>query len=399
VLLHRAVELETEPASRSALWRAIARANVFKFDGEAFWTSMLNALEGAERHAQGDIYSVLAFHTATRAAMWRRRPDHDLIAGWIERASELSAPGSPARARALIARGFLDPDAEGEAAREATELAERLGNVDLRSWAWGARMEDAFARGEYEEAYAWSRRRLDLVPTLDDPDHVALIYLFGLPAVYAMVRFDEAERIVQAHDEVTARLTAHHRMHAVALLTDLGVALGRWRWIRDLTERVETAVAVNLATPCAANVNSLLRCALASVHTGAEEEARRLETAAEDLGMEGYSFEPLHLGIAVARGDRETIERILQGWSPYGFGDLDGVVAWLDALIAMDLDERIEAEAPPFLKPGTILEPYVERALGVARRDEALVRRAAERFETLGLEWHAAETARLLATG
>ena len=397
-LLHRALDLETDPTGRSSLWRAIARANVFKFDGEAFWTAMLNALEGADPRTQGDIYSVLAFHTATRAAMWRRRPDHDLIAGWIERASELSDPDSSARARTLIARAYLDPGTEAEAAREATDLADRLGDVDLRTWAWGARLEEAFARGDYEEAYGWAERRLDLVPTLDDPDQIALIYVFGQPACIATARFGVAHEVARAHDGVTATLTAHHRMHAAMLLVGVADATGDWAAVRGMTGRVEAAVAANVATPCASNVGSLLACALANVHLGDDGEARRLERVADDLGMEGYAWDARYVALAVARRDLDALERKLDGWRPEGFWDPDGVIAWLNALTLLGREDQIEAEAPPFLKAGTLLEPYVERALGWARRDGRLVRKAAGRFEEIGMTWHAAETERLAAT-
>jgi class 3 adenylate cyclase/energy-coupling factor transporter ATP-binding protein EcfA2 len=394
-LLHRALELETDPTGRSTLWRAIARANVYKLDGEAFWTAMLNALEGADQRSQGDIYSVLAFHTATRAAMWRKRPAHDLIAGWIDRASQLSDPGSHARARALIARGFLDPDEEGAAAREATELAQRLDDIELRSWAWAARLEDAMARGEFEEAYRWAKRRFDLIPALDDPDHIALIYLFGLPSLVATVRFDEAHAVARAHDEVTTTLTPHHRMHAVHLLLEVERSLGHWTPIRQLAARAEAAAEANAATPCATNVFALLSCALASVHLGDDEEARRLERAADEIGMEGYRFESFRIDLAVAREDRETLERILDGWAPEGFIEFYGVVSWLNALVALERRDEIEREAPPFLRPGSYLEPFVLRALGYARGDDDLVQRALGHFEEIGMSWHAEDTRRL----
>ena len=396
-LLHRALDIETDEKRRAELWRVIAQANVFKMDGEAFWTAMLHSLEGTPaRAAEADAYSLLAFHTATRAAMWKKRPAHDLIAGWIERASELSDADSPARARALIARGFLDPDEEGEAAREATDLAERLDDIELRSWAWGARMEDASARGEYEEAYAWARRRFDLAPALDDPDHVALIYLFGLPALYATTRFDEAGEIVRAHDEVTTTLTPHHRMHAASLVINHEEVMGRWETVRALTERAESAVAANAATPCATNVFALLSCALANVRLGDEREARRLQQAAEDVGMEGYRFDAPNVELAVARGDLEEVERRLDAWQPEGFWDYDGLIAWMNGLVALGRFGQIEQEVPSFLKPGSILEPYGERSLGFARRDESLIRRAADRFEEFGMPWHAEDTRRLL---
>ena len=399
-LLHRALALEPDQADRAGLWREVGRANVFKFDGEAFWTAMLSSLEGTTDPATvANTYSILAFHTATRAAMWKRRPDRELIAGWIDRALELSEPEAPARARALIARTYLDPEGSGDAAREGGELAEGLGDIELRSWAWGARSETALSRGDYEEAFDWAGRRFDIVPTLTDPDHIALIYLFGLPACLATGRFHVARRISKAHDEVTSNLTPHHRLHAVRLLIYVEQVAGRWDAVRDLTARAESAVAANISTPCAANVRSLLDCALANVHLGDEKEARRLERSAEDLGMEGYPFDDTYVEIAIARGDLHEVERRLSEWSPEGFLDFDGLIARLNGLVALERRAEIEEEASAYAKPKTYLEPFALRALGYARRDEGLVRQAIERFEAMGLDWHAAQTGDLIGPG
>jgi tetratricopeptide (TPR) repeat protein len=399
-LLHRALDLESDESERAALWREIGAANVFKFDGEAFWTAMLSSLEGTtDRATEADTYSNLAFHTATRAAMWKKRPAHDLIAGWIGRATELGELDTPAHARALIARSYLDPEEEAEAAREATELTERLHDVELRSWAWGARVEEAMASGEYEEAYGWARRRFDLVPTLNDPDHIALIYVFGQPACIVTARFDVADDIARAHDDVTATLTPHHRMHAAMLFTLSAHASGAWGEVRKMTERVEAAVTANVATPCASNVGSLLVCALANVHMGDDEEARRLERAADEIGLEGYEFDDRYVALAVARRDLESLERMLADWRPDGFWDYDGLIAWLDGLVALGRRETIEVEAPQILRPGTYLEPFVQRSLGYARGDDTLIARAMERFEGMGLSWHAEQTRALVAPG
>jgi hypothetical protein len=392
-LLHRALELETDEAHRAALWREIGRANVFKFDGEAFWTAMLSSLEGTgDRATLADTYSILAFQTATRAAMWKRRPDRELIAGWIDRALELSEPDAPARARALIARTNFDPEASSEAAEEAVELADRIGDIELRSWAWDARSAVAYSGGDYEQAYAWARRRFEIVPTVTDPDHVSLIYVFGIPACLATARFDEAREIAKAHDEVTSNLTPHHRMHAAILWIYIERSVGRWDAVRDLTSRAEAAVAANIATPCASNVSSLLSCALANVHLGDEREARRLEGIAEEVGMEGYSFDYLYVAMAIARGDRGEVERRFSEWKLEIGNDVEDLVARLDALVALDRRPEIEAEAPALVRPNTYLEPFALRALGYARDDDRLVERAIDRFEAMHMDWHAAET-------
>jgi class 3 adenylate cyclase len=397
-LLHRALQLESDEAARAALWREVGRANVFKFDGEAFWVAMQSSLEGSDQATAADTYSLLAFHTATRAAMWKRRPDRTLIAGWIERALDLSETETPARARALLARTFFDPEAFGEDAQAASELADRLDDMELRSWAWAALSEAAFARGDYEGAFAWARRRFEIVPDLTDPDHIALIYLDGLGACIGTGRLEEARRIAGAHDEVTRSLTPHHRMHAVWLLLEVEQAAGRWAAVRDLASRAEAAVAANIATPCVSSASSLLRCALANVVLGNDQEARRLEQTADDLGLEGYglALDPLRIEIAVARGALAEVERLLGELRPRGLYDPDGLIARLNALVALGRRTEIEDEAPTALKPGTYLEPFALRALGFARNDDALIEQAIQRFQAMGLAWHAAATRDLL---
>lgn len=398
-LLHRALDLDPAEVERGALWRAVGRANVFKFDGEAFWTAMQNSLEGDDQSNAANTFSELAFQTATRAGMWKRRPDPQLIEGWIERALELSATDTPARAKALIARARLDPQRFSAAASEASELADRLGDIELRSWAWGARSAVASSRGDYEEAFAWDQRRLDIVPSLTDPDHIALIYFFCVDDCLATGRFEEARRVAEAHDEVTRSLTPHHRLHAVAALISVELAAGIWQAIRGLTVRAEAAVAANIATPCVMNVWSLLACALANVHLESEEQARRLEQSAEDLGMVGYGsyLNPIRIEIAIARGDLGEVERWLSDWSPGGFNDMDGLIARLNALVALGLRPEIEEVAPALLKPQTYLEPFALRALGFARAADEMVEQAIERFIAMGLEWHADQTKKLLA--
>jgi hypothetical protein len=187
-------------------------------------------------------------------------------------------------------------------------------------------------------------------------------------------------------------------MHAAMQLIAVEQVAGRWEAVRGLQSRAESAVAANIATPCSSNASSLLLCALANVHLGSEKEAHRLERSVEDLGMEGYGdvFDPRYIEIAIARGDLAEVERKLSEWSPEGFLDIEGLIARLNALVALERRAEIEEEAPSLVKPGTYLEPFALRALGYARRDDGLIQQAIERFEAMGLDWHAAETRRLV---
>jgi hypothetical protein len=76
---------------------------------------------------------------------------------------------------------------------------------------------------------------------------------------------------------------------------------------------------------------------------------------------------------------------------------LSAVSARLDALAALGDRAAVEAEAHLQSRPGTYFEPFALRALGIVREDDALLREALERFEQLGLGWHAEQTRALLA--
>jgi class 3 adenylate cyclase len=394
-LLHRAIALETDPEGRAALWHAVGRANVLKFDGEAFWTAMQASLEAADDPSTSvEVYADLAFQTSLRNGMWKRHPDPELIQGWIDRTLELAEPGSAARAKALLARADQEPEGSEELAQEALEIAEGMDDVELRSFAIAAIALAAVARGDYAEGYAWSRNQLDLVRVLSDPDHIALVYGFGLDHCLCIGRFDEARELARDHDRVTASLSPHHRLHSAFNLVYVDAVTGRWEAVRDRTSRAELAVIANANTPCSLEVVVLLMCALAHVHLGADAEARRLEQVAADLRMEGYRFlaPRVKVEIATLRGDMAEVERILGTWSPLGLDDVEGLATRLDALVALGRRDDIEAEAPALVIPGSYIEPFALRALGTIRDDREMILQAVSRFEAMGLTWHADRT-------
>ena len=114
--------------------------------------------------------------------------------------------------------------------------------------------------------------------------------------------------------------------------------------------------------------------------------------------MEGYDFllDPMRIHLALARGDLDDVERRIPRESPpSSTRDVDMLVARMDALAALRRRDQLEAEAPVLLNPGTYLEPFALRALGIVRPDPELIDKAEQRFQDMGLEWHAAETAAL----
>ena len=137
-MLRRALELEPGPAAELGLWRAIGKANALRHDGDPFLTAMTRAIELApDRETAAELYAELSFEAALRAGMWRRRPDREVVDGWIDRALELAEPES-ARPRASadrtlrlgsarLGRGGARGGRAGRAARRPRAALVRLG--------------------------------------------------------------------------------------------------------------------------------------------------------------------------------------------------------------------------------------------------------------------------------
>jgi hypothetical protein len=117
--------------------------------------------------------------------------------------------------------------------------------------------------------------------------------------------------------------------------------------------------------------------------------------------MEGFglTLDAPRIRLALARGQLAKVESLVADLEPPPFNATFGLAihsTWLDALAALRNRERIEQDAPRFLRRDTYLEPFALRALGIVREDEELIRQALERFEAMGLAWHAGETRKLL---
>jgi class 3 adenylate cyclase/tetratricopeptide (TPR) repeat protein len=399
MLLRGAVDLESDGTRQADLWFEIGHASALKYDGEGFTAAMEKAIELGGPLAE--VYTELGFQTVQRAGMWMRRPDHALVNGWIERALELAPPESPFRVKALFARAQWNSD-EGSA-REAHELADRAGGAELLSYTLGALADCRLEAGDYEEACSLTQQRLGLLPAISDPDHVGHAYWLAADVLMGAARVADARRCANLLDEAVGSLTPHHNVHGVGRRILMESLSGAWEAVRQLASRAERATDANLATPCPLNVSSLLHCALAFAHAGDEAESLRLKVKAEGIGMEGYGFEfdPPRIRLAVVRNDLPTVRRLVEALDP------DQLETWayrarsalFDALVALDDRRRIEADAPEWMVPGTYVEPFAIRALGAARRDEALLRQAADLFEVIGLGWEAVQTRKLMAPG
>lgn len=399
-LLQRAVELEDEPAAQGRLWYAIGHARALKYDGEGFIAAMEKAIELGG--PTGDIYAELGFQFVQRAGMWKTRPDTTVVSGWIARALERTVGGSESRAKALVAHSQW-PANDDAAAQEALELAERLGDVELRTHALQALMFAAWGVSNYDRAQVLIGEMFDLLPQVGDPDLRANVDLGAAWVMIGAARFDDARRAVERLEETTQGLTVHHRLHALWNRLLLESSLGNWDELRRRVPQVEETVEANLATPCPWNVVTLLECAVAAALAGDEVESGRLERKGEDIGMQGYAvdFRPPRLRLALVRGDLDRIRKHVDDTKP---GEFEGwayryQAARFDGLAALGRAEDVETEAPAWLERGPYIRPFALRALGLVRDDEAFVEQAAQTFETMGLGWHAQRTREHRITG
>jgi hypothetical protein len=395
-LLRQAVALEPDPAQQASLWYDIGHASALKYDGEAFMAAMEKALElGAP---EGQIYPELAYQTAMRAGMWKRQLDATLVEGWIERAVAAAPERSPARVRALVANAIWHDDLAG--ARAALAAADELGDVELRFEGLGAVQGVLHDTGEFAEACLVAAERAELLPTIADPDHRADALLETADLYCNIGRMADARAIVASMEETVAGLTPHHRVHGLGMRMRLEAAVGDWKTLRGLTQRVEDVVEANLATPCPFNVGVLLFAAHGALQGGDEAGAARLVAKADAIGMVGYGrfHSARWLALAIARQDREETRRLVNSverdWLPPNAWEL--WAALLEALALLGDRDRIEAEAPQWVRPDAYVAPFAVRALGVVRADRALLADAIDRFEAMGLPWHAQETQLLL---
>ena len=396
-LLERAAAMEAVRREQALIWRRIGDANALKFDSDAFVSAMQHSLELTdEPQERAETYAQLAFQTASRSGMFQSHPARELSEKWSSLAIAGAAAGSPTHVRALIARALWGDEA---VALEANNLAERLGDPELRSYAWDARGAAEFRRGEFEASHNSELHRFDLVGEVTDPDHLHDMYISAITPTVAIGQIEEARRLAAENDELVAGLTPHHRVHGIACVIEVEELAGNWERIRELESRIELTVAENRATPCLRNGRSLLVCAAAAEILGDRDRSRELEAEADELQATGFgvTFDGPRLRLALAREDFGTLKKLLVGndwFSRQNWFLLPGAAARLDALAVIGSEEAIEAESLP-ARDG-YLQPFRLRALGAARMDQKLIAQADERFRALGLDWHAAQTKALV---
>jgi class 3 adenylate cyclase len=391
-LLHRAVALEPDLAEQGHLWYEIGRASALKYDGEGFVAAMEKAVELGVPPAE--VYAELGYQTVQRAGMWKTRPSHGLVAGWIEQALELSERDSKPWRRAKVAQARWE---QGEPeAIEAERIAREAADPELLIHALWARSAARLNVGDFSGAADFMDAQLRVLPQIVDPDFRCATYNLSIDTYVSAGRLSAALAAVEAQELEAEGLTPHHRLHAAGARLFVEASTGSWEAARALIAQTEAAVEANLATPCPMNIGSLFWCALAASVVGDQSESRRLEEAAHATGMEGYAAatDGPRIWLALSRGNLEEVRELVEGLEPELLKPSIGEIrcALFDGLVALGDGQRIELDAPEWIERGGYPRPFALRALGLLRKDEALVEQAAQAFDAMGLSWHAQRT-------
>ncbi|HEX2194615.1 MAG TPA: hypothetical protein VHK63_06645 [Candidatus Limnocylindria bacterium] len=341
---------------------------------------------------EGQVYAELAYQTSQRQGMWKRRLDRALVNEWIDRALRSAREGTPPKVRAMVAKASWQNDLE--AGLEALRLADSLEDDGLRSAALHPVQVAFEARGDLDEAWRHAQLRAELLPSITDPDHVADTLMGLIDLQLNIGRIAQARAGVVTLEDTVAGLTPHHRVHGLGTRVRLHAAIGEWEAVRALTPQAEEWIELNLATPCPFNVGSMLLAASAMTYGSDRAEADRLVAKAESIGMVGYEefMTPRWLLLAIAQRNQAVLRRTVDSITADSLtaGAWDLVAVWLDALSELGDRDRIEAEAPKWIRPDGYAAAFAVKALGVARRDPGLLKEAAKRFESMGITWHAA---------
>jgi hypothetical protein len=400
-LFRQALELRPNRAEEVQLWRSIGKANAIRYDGVGTWQALQRAIELCEDpKLLGELYAELSVETASRSGMWANLPDQAMVQGWIDRALELAEPGSPARAKALVALCFWNAERPPWAVEEADRLTRELGDPWLRIESLNASWLREFSVGRYDDGMKFVRQAYELEVGISDPNVSAELRESSIPLFTLTGNLEEARQLLRENEVFSERLSPHHRMHAIAMQLELEEITGDWDAVGQLTSQTRAKVQDNLATPCVRNSRSLLLCAAAAAAHGDERGSRDLEAQADRLGTEGYGniLAAPRTYLAINRHDLDAVRALLekplfvrrQIWFYAAT-----VTSYLDGLAALNDVDRIEADAPQFLQPPSALEPFALRALAVARGDATVRDRAASRFEAMGLSLQAARTRQL----
>ena len=378
------------------IWQAIGHANALKFDGPPFREAMEKAIELGGPPAE--LYTELALQTVRRSGNVDSR---DMIpssstGGWNARSSSRRKALPPIRRRSPHWRCGRRTRMRHARSKPS---AERLGDDELRS----TRACGAHRGGVAIRRPRSGSRRGRRAPRAARRDLSAGRPPFRSHAGYrGQSRPGQAVRGREPSSQLTEMvegLTAHHRLHGIHMRLRVEALAGRWDAVRPLTATRSERLKRTRPLPVRVTSGAPSLCAR-------ERAVRRRRPKPA-----GSRCTPTRSGSRA----RRNLTRQGSGWHLFSTtsprsGDwsipgarrvrADGSSTGGGAARCARRPRRSRADRvrrPGMAEAGDVLEPFALRALGVARSDAQLLGQAAARFAAMHLEWHAAETRKLLS--
>ena len=395
-LLHRALDLASDPRTRAALWRAVGEVHTQSWDYPAFQAAMTRALEASgDPQDQAAAYVGLASAVTDWGIISAALPDDDTVEGWIERALALSAPVTPARAHAMALRAVWAPEPLAEMAPRVMIAAESADDLRVLGQAHGMQEILACTQRRYSDVLDWAMRLVARFES-QDPRQVGDAYLHPIGALMALGRFTEARDFAARNEAVAVRQGNSDRAVAVAWWAEVESMAEEWPRVGMLEERIRAFAGRDDIGPTARFVRAPLLCAAARAHLGDARQSTELERLTADLtgGADDDRLAAPYLRLALARGDLDRVGDLmarapkrLRPWAQWWALDLD--VTRLDALAALEDAAAVESEAAALLGDNRFLDAVARRALGTVRRDPHLLGQAGQAFTDMGLPAHA----------
>ena len=431
------LELASSPLERARGLEAIAHLELWQDDGDAAWRSAREAIDlrmsapaPADRRAVARLCGFLLAMPTRWPGLMRQLPTREEAEPYRDLGFSMLDPGdSEERLGMLMAMaawgwGFGESDSDparnaeyAAAAREAVELARRLGRPDLLSAALDTAGAGAGNAGGYGASQEFQEERLRLVPLLDDPAEIAdiygtmawqLIHIGDYRRAVALAMGNEQGSSPPGVSEISHR--TKYVFHAVAQFR-----LGSWDGFWSVYEMLDAVVDHDRPIPYHTmrlyGVAAYLR-EVAGDSDGADAILEELDRSQASRGNVGVSGPRLWIVETLVRRRRfaEARSRLAEADPVRGVQNRDLDLEARAALIAAEgtwneapqvvADARAWAEQTGLLALPAFadrLEGQAALAAGDTARGVDLLRHARVTSARLGAAWDCARTELILA--
>jgi hypothetical protein len=426
-LAEQALAIASSPVDRARALEQIGVVANSDYRGDLAWTSLKEAAELRLEHAPEDRAALArvcarAVEPPTRwPGSMRLVIEEDEIRRLVDLglANVDTDEESESHVRLLIAEAFgpfsvgqgrvpsrVEVDEAVAAGERASEMALRIGRVDLASAALDGADSAPMVMGLYGRVTPNVERRIDLAARIDDPWEVGDIFAMGAWTFAYIGRYRRASEFAEEGAFRATDDAEGIRLHNLNWSAYAAFCLGNWdRLLDELFPRIESMLSDREPPYFTAQAFGAATFALAS---RGEARAEELVVVLRELAGEDHSRSLVTAGwlawLHGQRGERFDALRILEHIAAVPSGVIGPHTQTMHAQSLSDLDAFEEAEA--FLpaarayarEAGLValpvhlqaLEGRAAAAAGDTSRAKDLLRDARGRFDELGCRWDAA---------